>query len=124
MKYVLVFLLSFNAFSQVKYIDKDVPAPYNGFLFTISKTKEVRKELIEKDKLTIFNKALRENIVKYETVITNQENQVKMLKEQNTKLAKDLDQDKSMTNFQRALWFGLGIAAAGFAVYGASQIAK
>lgn len=121
---LLVFLLSFNVLAQegVKYIDKDSPAPYNGYLFTIKKTQSVRKELIEKDRLAEFNKVLQENIKLQEKIIVNKNEQVKLLSDQNEKLAKEIDSKKGMSTFEKCLWFGLGVTAAGFAVYGAKQI--
>lgn len=120
---LLVFLLSFNVLAQdVKYLDKDSPAPYNGYLFTIKKTQSVRKELIEKDRLTEFNKVLQENIKIQDQIIENKTEQVQMLAVQNEKLAKEIDSKKGMSNFEKVLWFTLGVTAAGFAVYGAKQI--
>lgn len=121
---LLVFLLSFNCFADPKYIDKGTPAPTNGFLFSVPKTKAVRKALIEKDQLTIFNKALQEDLKVKETVIVNQKEQVKILSKQNEKLAKQIDNDHTMSNFERSVWFILGITASGLAVYGAKQLAR
>jgi hypothetical protein len=123
-KYLLVFLISFNLCAQTKYIAKDTPAYYDGYLFTVDKTKSIRKELIEKDKLAIFNKTLLENLEIQKKVINNQTGQVKILLDQNEKLAKQIDNDHSFTTLERVFWFSLGIAAAGFAVYGAKQIVK
>lgn len=121
---LLVLLLSFSAFSQVKYIEKETPAPYNGFLFTVKKTKEVRKELIEKDQLKIFNEALKETLKLKDEVIGKQTGQVEILKTQNEKLAKQIDNDKSLSRFQKTLWFTAGVLATSLAVYGASQLVK
>lgn len=121
---LLVLLLSFDIAAQVKYIEKDTPAPYSGFLFTPEKTKSVRKELIEKDKLTIFNKALRKSLQIQVKVINNQKEQVNILKEQNTKLVKEIDRERSVSNFERSVWFILGVTVTGFAVYGAKQIVQ
>lgn len=123
-KFLFIFIISFNLCAQVKYIDKDTPAPYNGYLFTVEKTKEVRKDLIEKDRLTEFNKVLQENIKIQETVISNQKVQVTELLSQNEKLVKEVDANASTSTFSKVLWFGLGVAASGFAVYGAAQLTK
>jgi hypothetical protein len=117
--------ITLSALAQdARYIDQGLPAYYDGYLFTISKTKEVRKELIEKDQLKLFNKTLNENIQIQNEVIIHQKEQVQLLSKQNEKLAKQIDNDRSMSSFEKVVWFGLGVAAAGFAVYGAKQIVK
>lgn len=122
MKLILSILLVFSvvANAQVTHITKGTPAPYDGHLFTEAKAREVRKELIEKDQLEIFTKALLENEVRYKKIISNQEEQVVILKDHVIKLA-DMAQ---MSTTEKVLWFGLGVAATGFAVYGAAQIVK
>lgn len=62
--------------------------------------------------------------MRYQKIIKNQEDNIDMLLEQNVKLASKIDNMSGMTNYERMFWFGLGIAAAGFAVYGAASLAR
>lgn len=117
---ILAFLICFNAIGQVQHIEKGTPAPYTGHLFTEAKAREVRKELLEKDQLVIFTKALLENEVRYKKIISNQNEQVVILKDHVTKLS---DMAETTTT-EKVLWFGLGVVATGFAVYGAAQLVK
>jgi hypothetical protein len=118
MKYLLVFLLSFNCLAQVQHITKGTPAPYDGHLFTEKKAREVRKELLEKDKLEVFTKALLENEKRHKKIISNQNEQIEILKDHTMKLA-DMAQ---MSTGEKIFWFSLGVAATSFAVYGAAQL--
>lgn len=140
----LVLLLSFSALAKpgdvllptteyiieqlstkdVTIVKKGTPAPYDGQLFTHTKAESVRKELIEKDQLKIFNKALKETIAIQDKIIDNKSEQVTLLKEQNEKLVKKVDEAGQTSNFEKALWFGLGIAATSLAIYGASSLVR
>lgn len=123
--FLLVFLLSFSAIAKdVTTITKGTPAPYDGQLFTHPKAESVRKELIEKDQLKIFNEALKETIAIQDKIIDNKTEQVNILKEQNTKLVKKVEEAGQTSNFEKVLWFGLGIAATSLAIYGASSLVR
>lgn len=121
---ILAFIICFNASAQVQHITKGTPAPYDGHLFTEAKAREVRKELLEKDGLVIFTKALLENEVRYKQIIRNNNAQVDLLKEQNEKLVKRAQNTENLPLYERVLWFGLGMAVTGLTLYGAAQIVK
>jgi serine/threonine protein kinase len=53
-----------------------------------------------------------------------QNQKVNVVLEQNLNLTKSLNEERSMSNWERILWFGLGVVGTGMAVYGASKIAK
>lgn len=121
-KFLVLFVFSFSVLAKdVTYIDKGTEAPYDGFLFTIEKTNSVRQELIEKDQLKIFNKALLENEVRHRQIISNNNTQIHLLINQNTNLMKEVEKKRG---FERVLYFGLGVAFTGLAVYGASKLVK
>jgi uncharacterized membrane protein len=122
---ILVFLLSFSALAKdVTYIEAGTPAPYSGHLFTPKKAAEIRKELLEKDQLKIFTEALLKNEVRYNKIINNQQEQIKILEEHTTKLYKIAEESQQMQTYQKVLWFGLGVFATSLAVYGAGQLVK
>jgi hypothetical protein len=123
--FLLVFLLSFSALAKdVTTIKKGDKAPYDGQLFTHTKAESVRKELIEKDQLKIFNQALKDTIAIQDKIIVNKTEQVGLLTEQNEKLVKQVEEAGHMSGFEKAMWFGLGIAATSLAIYGASSLVR
>lgn len=122
---VLSFLIMSNCFAgDVTFIEKGVPAPYTGHLFTEAKAQSVRRELLEKDQLVIFTKALLENETRHKKIISNQQDQVKILLTQNEKLVKRAQDTESLPMYERIFWTGLGVAVTGFAIYGATLIVK
>lgn len=122
---ILALIFSFSVLgADATPIQKGTPTPYTGILLTTEKAEAIRIELIEKDQFALFNKTLLQNEERYVKIVKNQDIAISTLLEQNEKLAKSMDTDKSMTNFERMFWFGLGVAAAGFAVYGAASLAN
>jgi hypothetical protein len=124
--FILILLLSFrNAYgSDVTYIEKDVKAPYNGYLFSPEKTKEVRAGLLERDGLKTINESLESSMKSLMNINRNNQEKVDILLEKNDKLAKSLYEERQMSDFERLMWFGLGVVGTGLAIYGASQITK
>lgn len=127
MKNLLIFLIIVslinNLFAKdVLPIKKGEQAPFDGVVFTTKKAQDVRKELIEKDQLKIFNETLREQIQIKNEIITNKEKQVVLLENQNTKLAEELENEKKTKTTERIIWFGLGVLATGVAAYGTSKL--
>lgn len=121
---ILSLLLSTSIYGQSIHIEKGTPAPYTGHLFTEQKAREVRKELIEKDQLEVFTKALLENEKRYKQIITNSNEQVSILMHHNEKLVKIAQDLESAPTYEKIMWFSLGVVATGFAVYGAAQLVK
>lgn len=122
---VLSFLIMSNCFAgDVTFIEKGTPAPYNGHLFTEPAAQQIRRDLIDRDQLIIFTKALLENETRHKKIITNQQEQVKVLLTQNEKLVKRAQSTESLPMYERIFWTGLGVAVTGFAIYGATLIVK
>lgn len=121
----LALLLADGAFAaDVTRIEKDQPAPYSGQLFTFKKAREVRLELLEKDKLKVFNEALKLNEIEYKQIIKNNGEQIDILVEHNTKLYQMAKDNEESSGFTKILYFGLGVVATGAAVYGAGQLIR
>lgn len=120
----LALLFSFNICAQSMHIEKGTPAPYTGHLLTEQKAKEIRKELIEKDALEVFTKALLQEEKRHKQIITNQNEQISILMHHNEKLVKIAQDLESAPTYEKIIWFSLGVAATGFAVYGAAQLVR
>lgn len=125
MKYVFILLITLNTFAaDVQYIEQGTPAPFSGQLFTTKKAKEIRKELLEKDQLKIFTTSLLANEVRYKKIINTQQDQVELLSTQNTKLVKTAEELGTMNNYQKVMWFGVGVVATSLAVIGAGSLIR
>lgn len=123
--FLIIISLVSSSFAQESVpLVKGQSAPFDGVLLSKPKAEEVRVGLIERDQFKVFNEALQSNIKIQKTIIDNQKGQVDSLLKQNQKLVKQFDRANSVSNFERTMWFGLGIVATGLAVYGAGQIGK
>lgn len=120
------FLIVANpSFAQdVQYLSKDQKAPFEGFLFTASKASELKDAVIERDNYKLINLSLEKSLELEKKNSELQNQKVNVVLEQNLNLTKSLNEERSMTNWERVLWFGLGVIGTGLAVYGASKIAK
>jgi hypothetical protein len=122
---ILVLLLSFSAFAaESTPIKKGEQSPYDGIVLTTKKAQSIRKELIEKDQLKIFTQSLLENEGRYKKIISNQNEQIVILTDHTEKLVKIAEESQTVTVYEKVLWFGLGVVATSFAVYGAGQLVK
>lgn len=97
MKYLLILvLLTQQAFGyEVKFLQKDQPAPYDGYLFEPKAEKELRlldSEFVYQKKLTVsleqINKSYEEQVQIMQSRITNQSKQIQDLQDNNGMLSK------------------------------------
>lgn len=122
--WVLLITVS-NAYSDdVIYLEKGVPSPFTGYLFPPAKADGIRKELIEKDGLHLLNVSLTKTVELQKDNINIYELRIKNMSEQNDNLAKNLYNERNVTNWERIGFFALGILATGFAIYGVKSIGK
>jgi hypothetical protein len=122
----LSFLIVANpSFAQdVQYLSKDQKAPFEGFLFTAPKASELKDAVIERDNYKLINLSLEKSLELEKKNSELQNQKVNVVLEQNLNLTKSLNEERSMSNWERILWFVLGVVGTGMAVYGASKIAK
>lgn len=95
---------------DVIYLDKDSKAPFSGYLLPEEKVKELRNNTIERDL--------------YKTEVDLRERQVKLLNEQNDKLALTLQSTSSLSTWEKVGYFIGGVLITGLAVNLAHQIYK
>lgn len=120
----LTLLTSLNALGQVQYLDKGIPAPYSGFLFTPEAEKANRLRLLERDyfeQLDVQNKHLIELQVA-QTAIVQQ--QVDLWKGQSENLSKQLTEMKDNSFWKSLLYFGLGCILTTAVVFGVNKASK
>lgn len=125
-KIILIFSLISNLSyaEDTVYLEKDQKAPYNGYLFTEPKAKEIRIKLLEGE----ANKELNESLGKTnQWLLQNSELKDKQLTyamERMNSLASTLRDERSTSNWERALYFSLGVVATGLSLYGLKKITE
>jgi hypothetical protein len=105
---------------DVVFIEKNQPAPYSGLLFPESKAREVRSDLLEKDKLELKLANEQSKSKSLYQIIELKNSEIELYNKQNTRLLKLEDNSEMM----RYIWFGLGVLVTGAAVYGAGGLSR
>jgi hypothetical protein len=102
-------------------LNKGQPAPYTGLLLTEEKANSVYNDL---NKYKLLNESLERTVFLYEQNEKLQDKRVNLLLEQNDKLAINLQQARTVSNWEKVLWFGLGFLSVGLGIYGVQAITK
>lgn len=96
----------------------------DSWVFSPEKAKEVRNKLIDLQTAQKQNESYKTSLQLQQDMLDLQDKKTKLYSDQNDKLAQSLQSERSMSNFERLVIFGLGIAAtvfAGFAIKKAGQ---
>ena len=120
----LLVAFSFQAVGQVTYIQKDTPAPFNGYLFTPERELKIRTELMEKDyllKQIDLEASIRDNL---RNQLTLTEDQTKLWRGESERLAKELTSRRDRSFWVNVGFFGLGVLATVGAAYALKQATK
>jgi hypothetical protein len=99
-------------------------APYIGLLFSPTKANELRQGLLERDYYLKINDSLNKSIDLQQAIINDQNNKINLLITQDDSLAKNLQSERNVSEWTKAAYFLLGIAAtvgAGYAIKRAGQ---
>jgi hypothetical protein len=100
------------------------PAPYDGLLLTPEKAQEVKNTYVERDGYKLLNDSLQKSLDLSGGAFNLSEQKVNILLEQNNKLAVNLNEARTTSNFEKFMWFGLGVLGASLAVYGVKKAAQ
>lgn len=100
---------------------KGQPAPYTGILLTEEKANSVYSDL---NKYKLLNESLERTVALYEQNEKLQDKRVNILLEQNDKLAINLQQARTTSNWEKIMWFGLGFLSVGLGIYGVQAVTK
>lgn len=121
--FLITILISSNICfaDDAKYISAGQNAPYDGFLFTVPKTQELRKTVIEHKTYKLINESLEKSVTEQSNIITLERDKNKMLLEQNDKLAVELKDARDTSDRTKLLWFALGVIGTGLVTYGISK---
>jgi len=125
MKYILILLLIFSTTANIKaqdaiYIEKNQPAPFSGILFTESKARQFRSDLLESDKVVLRLESEQFKSQNLSTIIQLKDGEIELYAKQNQRLIKA----EQTSNTMQYIWFGLGVLATGAAVYGAGALSR
>lgn len=117
---LLTFSTIAGANTDVVFINKGSAAPFDGILFTETKAKELRSDILESEKTKILLQSQLQKSNTLQQIIKLKETEIELYRKQNQRLL--VDQNISSTlNY---VWFGLGVLATGIAVYGAGSLAR
>jgi hypothetical protein len=117
---LLIFSTTIKANTDVVFINKDSPAPFDGILFTESKAKELRADILESEKTKILLQSQRNKSDTLHQIIELKETEIELYRKENKRLLVN----QNMSSTLNYVWFGLGVLATGIAVYGAGSLAR
>lgn len=109
---------------DITYIEKDKPAPYEGYIFTIDKTKDTRIKLLERDTFQGLNVSLTTTNTFLQQNSDFKDKQIKLVQDRNDQLSQALKDSQSSSNLEKILWFSLGVVGTGLAVWGVKEITR
>lgn len=107
-----------------EYIQKDAKAPYDGILLPIEKAVELRKNVIELQTLRAINESYKKSIQLYQESVQLNDQKYNVLLNETNNLSLALSDARKSNDLQRVIWFGLGVLASGFALYGAKKVTQ
>ncbi len=120
MKNLLIFLTIFSILTTKANADsvnltKGQPAPFNGVLLDNPTANQLFK-------VKLLNESLETTLKAYQNNADLDAQRITLLSEQNDKLARNLQSERSMTNVERILWVSFGIVAAGVGAWAISKV--
>ena len=106
MKYILILLLIFSTTANIKaqdaiYIEKNQPAPFSGILFTESKARQFRSDLLESDKVVLRLESEQFKSQNLSTIIQLKDGEIELYAKQNQRLIKA----EQTSNTMQYIWF-------------------
>lgn len=102
---------------QVKFIEKDTPAPYSGFLYTREESQKLRLELIEAD----FNRKELDALKKQNELLMDMASNWRT---QSKQLSDELVRKERNSFWQNTLYFSLGALLTGAIAIGTYHAVK
>lgn len=128
MRYITLYCLILSSLSLADtdpYLaTKGHVLPQDSWVFSPNKALDVRNRLIDLDAQLKINDSLNKQIDLYKGVNDIQNTNLNLVMQQNDRLAKSLNDDRAMTNYERIGYFILGVVATGVAFYGLKQISR
>ena len=107
-----------------KLLEKGTEAPFQGVLFNITDANKIRVELLEKDTLVFLTESYKRSLDLTDKNMKFKDEQLDIVISRNLDLTKALNSQKSMNDWERVLWFGLGIAVSTLTLYGLNHVSR
>jgi hypothetical protein len=129
-KKTLLIFLTISLLSSISYaedsiyLSKGQTATFNGYLLPETEVQTLRNNTFERDAFKTANDAYKAEINLYQTNIGLKDQQLSLTLDQNNKLAKALNENRSLNNWERVAFFAGGILVVGLAIYGVRSIYK
>jgi len=102
------------------YLTLHEPAPYAGFLLSEERVKEMRGWKLTADALTQENASLKTEIGLLQDNFSKKDQQLQLALNENDILAKK----ERNTDFEKVMWFLIGVGVAGTAVWLGSKVTR
>lgn len=96
-------------------------APFTGVLMSSSKAQVVKVQLLERDTLLQEKDSYEKTIKLYGDIESLKREQVDTLTVENERLSKQLGSASTTSNWERALYFGLGVVGTGLILWATRQ---
>lgn len=124
MKKLLSFLMIVTLSVNAESINLNVGdlAPFKGVLTDYETSRKVMDDLNRLDVVESINTSLNNSIEMYKEVLSNNEQQHKLLRDSNNRLRDRIEKSESVTSLERVLWFSLGVLGTGFAIKAAKEL--
>lgn len=100
------------------------PAPFAGVLMSSSKAQTIRTQLLERDTLLEEKDSYEKSLKLYSDITQLNNQKISILSDENERLSKQLSTQSVTSNWERVLYFGLGVLGTGLVLYAARQTLK
>lgn len=121
--FLTINLTSLNSAAQDSiWLDKDKSAPFSGYLIPEDTVKKLRNDSLEKDMYKGLYDSTTKSINLYQQEVTLKDNQLKLLMDQNDKLANQISSATSFNMWEKIGLFGAGVLLTGLAIKSAHDI--
>ena len=106
------------------HLQKGTQAPFEGLLFSLEDASKLRVDLLEKDTYLLLNESYKKSFNLLEASTKLKDEQFDLVMKRNLELTKSLNSQKDMNDWERFMWFGLGILTSTLTVYGIKNATK
>jgi len=105
-------------------LQKGTPSPFEGVLFSTEDAGKLRVELLEKETYQLLNESYQKSFNLVEASNKLKDEQFDLVMKRNLELTKSLNSQKDMNDWEKFMWFGLGILTSTLTVYGIKNATK